>query len=201
MAAAEGRRWVSASPDMSAIESSERRFKLSRNALRLYALFDEYRGRLMPRSSVVRLLLDRPPGRLIRTRHTFQRKAPGFRIQQQLMTAQTADELAEPRPDARPITGGAGTHDFLPRGPTVSMRRMRTQVKCQLNQHRYLSRTFPRNPNARGATIETNERRYETSRCRDRRRRPLVCQLPENISRQPRLRLPDLRPRRRAPRS
>src|SRR5262245_28518794 len=104
------------------VESSERRFHVSTNAKRaaaltLNALFEEYRRWLPVRSDVIRFLFDRPARGFVWARHAFQRQPTRLSVEQQLMTAQAADQLAQPRGDIGPIGGGAGgtrTHEVPP---------------------------------------------------------------------------------------
>src|SRR5689334_3098603 len=104
------------------VEASERRFHVSINpqcvtALPLHALLEEHRRWLPVRSDVMRFLFDGPARRFVWTRHAFQRESTRLSVEQQLMTAQAANELAQPRRDIGPIRGGAGgtgTHEIPP---------------------------------------------------------------------------------------
>src|SRR5262249_30710194 len=103
-------------------------------------LLDEHGRRLTMRPVVIRLLFDGPAGRFIRTRHAFQRQPARLSIEEQLMSAQTADHLAQPRGNVGPVAGVAGTHDIPPDEIAFTGDPVVTQVKCQLNRDRYLSR-------------------------------------------------------------
>src|SRR4029079_4447020 len=162
---------VLVSPDMLCAQSSERRFKVSRKppartVLTLTALFDEHACRLMSHAARGRFLFDRPARSFVRARHALQGETPWFGVEQQLMSAQSADQLAQPRRKMRPVGGGAFTHEIPPRWNCASIRRARNASEMPTERQAYLSRRHVGNVLHTCCTIELNKRdTYEASCC------------------------------------
>src|SRR4051812_3831558 len=78
-------------------------------------MFDEDCGSRPAQPVIAALFLDRPSRRFVRARHALQGESARFGAEQQLMAAEAAQELTQPRCDVRPVAGGDGTHTLPPR--------------------------------------------------------------------------------------